>query len=79
MDIELKEKSLKLLADPHKLKHAHYTCSTYDPFKHHVERKLKYKCNETFYNHIIQLLEQEVKIHKKLIDIIDQVSLHHSP
>jgi hypothetical protein len=79
MDSELKEKSLKLLADPRKLKHIRYTYSTYDPFKHHLECKLKYKCNETFYNHIVQLIEQETIVYKKLIDIIDLVSLYHSP
>ena len=79
MDSELKEKSLKLLADPHKLKHTHYSRPMCDPFKQQLEYTFKCKCSKTFYNHIIQLLQTEVQVYKILIDIIDQVSLPHNP
>ena len=78
MDDEFKFKSLKLLADPHKFK-KHIRVSNIDSFKSSIESRFNYKLDDMIYQRIIKLIRDELIIHSVITDIINQVSLDHSP
>ena len=76
---EFKEKSLKLLADPCKLKDIQYNPKYKDSFKKELDYKFNYEVTDTVYNHIVQEIKTMLLIDSVLQDIINQVSLNHSP
>lgn len=76
---EFKEKSLKLLADPCKLKDVQYNPKYSDSFKKELDYKFNYQVTDTIYNHIIQQIKTTLQIDSVLQDIINQVSLDQSP
>ena len=76
---EFKEKSLKLLADPCKLKDIQYNPKYSDPFKKELDYKFNYEVNDTVYNHIVQEIKTILLIDSVLQDIINQVSLDQTP
>ena len=66
---EFKEKSLKLLADPCKLKDIQYNPKYSDPFKKELDYKFNCEVSDTVYNHIIQ----EIKIIITVDDIVNDI------
>ena len=76
---EFKEKSLKLLADPCKLKDIQYNPKNKDSFKKELNYKFNYEVNHTIYNHIVQEIKSLLVIDSVLQDIINQVSLDQIP
>jgi hypothetical protein len=76
---EFKEKSLKLLADPFKLKDISYNPKKNDSFKNELEYKFNYKLSELLYESITQEIEGLIIIDSVLHDIINQVNLNHNP
>ena len=76
---ELQEKSLKLLADPYKLKDIRKKNNNQDRLKNELEYKFHYPLTNKLYQHIVQIIKQELIIDSCIQDIINQVSLDHSP
>ena len=76
---EFKEKSLKLLADPCKLKDIQYNPKYKDSFKKELDYKFNYEVSDTVYNYILQDLKTILLIDSVLQDIINQVSLDQTP
>ena len=76
---ESKEKSLKLLADPCKLKDIQYNPKYKDSFKKELDYKFNYEVTDTVYNHIVQEIKTILLIDSVLQDIINQVSLDQTP
>jgi hypothetical protein len=79
MDTNTSDKSLKLLADPHKLKKKHNPYIYFNKFKYDIENKFKYKLSNHEYEHIIQNIYQDIEIIKIINNIINQVDSHHNP
>ena len=78
MDDEFRFKSLKLLADPHKFKHRRRVPNI-DSFKASIESRFNYSLDDMIYQRINKLIRTELIVHSILVDIINQVSLDHSP
>jgi hypothetical protein len=76
---EFKEKSLKLLADPWKLKDIHYNPKNNDSFKNELEYKFNCELSELLYKHITQEIENLIIIDSVLLTIINQVNSNHNP
>ena len=76
---EFKEKSLKLLADPCKLKDIQYNPKYRDSFKKELDYKFNYEVSDTVYNHIISDIKSILIIDSVLQDIINQVNSSQSP
>jgi hypothetical protein len=76
---EFKEKSLKLLADPCKLKDIQYNPKNNDKFKNELEYKFNCEVSELLYKHITQEIENLIIIDSILQTIINQVNLNHNP
>ena len=76
---EFKEKSLKLLADPYKIKNIHYNPKNNDTFKNELEYKFNYKVSELLYEHITQEIENLIITDSILQGIINQVNSNHNP
>ena len=76
---EFKEKSLKLLADPCKLKDIQYNPKYKDSFKKELDYKFNYEVTDTVYNHIVQEIKSILLIDSVLQDVINQVSLDQTP
>ena len=79
MDAELNIKSLRLLADPHKLREAKQTIPQYDSFKQSLESKFNYIIDIPLYSHIVKIIQDELIIDSVIKDIINQAILSHSP
>ena len=76
---EFKQKSLKLLADPCKLKDINYVPKNSDKLKDEIESKFKCKISDKCYSSIIQEIEIIVNVNNLLNDIINQVSSNQNP
>lgn len=76
---EFKEKSLKLLADPCKLKDIQYNPKYSDSFKKELDYKFNYEVSDVVYNHIISDIKSILIIDSVLQDIINQVNSNQSP
>ena len=76
---EFKQKSLKLLADPCKLKDSKYIPKNTDKLKEEIESKFKCKISDKCYSSIIQEIEIIVTVDSLLNDIINQVSSNQNP
>lgn len=76
---EFNEKSLKLLADPYKLKEIQYNPKYTDSFKRELDYKFNYEVSDTVYNYVVQQIKTTLLIDSVLQDIINQVSLDQSP
>ena len=76
---EFKQKSLKLLADPCKLKDIKYIPKNTDKLKDEIETKFKCKISDKCYCSIIQEIEIIVIVDTLLNDIINQVSSNQNP
>ena len=78
-ELEFKEKSLKLLADPCKLKDIQYNPKYSDPFKKELDYKFNHEFSDSVYNHIIQEIKTVLLIDSILQDIINQVDSNQTP
>ena len=78
MNDDFKIKSLKLLADPNKLREKKRIHKV-DKFKNEIECKFNYRLNNIIYQHIINTIRTELIIDSVIQDIINQVSINHSP
>ena len=76
---EFKQKTLKLLADPCKLKDSKYIPKNTDKLKDEIESKFKCKISDKCYSSIIQEIEIIVTIDGVLNAIINQVSSNQNP
>jgi len=76
---EFKQKSLKLLADPCKLKDSKYIPKNTDKLKDEIETKFKCKISDKCYCSIIQEIEIIVIVDSVLNDIINLVSSNQNP
>ena len=76
---EFKEKSLKLLADPCKLKDIQYNPKNNDKFKNELDYKFNYEVSELLYGRITQEIENLIIIDSILQTIINQVNSNHNP
>ena len=76
---EFKQKSLKLLADPCKLKDSKYVPKNTDKLKDEIESKFKCNISDKCYSSIIQEIEIIVAIDSLLNNIINQVSSNQNP
>lgn len=76
---EFKQKSLKLLADPCKLKDIKYVPKNTDKLKDEIESKFKCKISDNCYSSIIQEIEIIITVNTVLNDIINQVSSNQNP
>lgn len=76
---EFNEKSLKLLADPYKLKDIQYNPKYTDSFKRELDYKFNYEVSDIVYNYVVQQIKTTLLIDSVLQDIINQVSLDQSP
>ena len=76
---EFKQKSLKLLADPCKLKDIKYIPKNTDKLKDEIETKFKCKISDTCYSSIIQEIEIIVIVNTLLNFFINQVSSNQNP
>lgn len=76
---EFNEKSLKLLADPYKLKEIQYNPKYKDSFKRELDYKFNYEVSDTVYNYVVQQIKTTLLIDSVLQDIINQVSLDQIP
>ena len=79
MNDEFKQKSLKLLADPCKLKNHHYIPRDQDKLKDAIEYRFNYDISNTLYNVIIQDIKTLLIVDSVIQDIINQVNLDQSP
>ena len=79
MDDEFKDKTLKLLADPRKLKEIKRSFVTYDRFKNQLESKFNCSIEQPLYDKLVAMIHKELIISSIVNDIINQVSLDHSP
>ena len=79
MDTELKDRSLKLLADPHKLKDTMISFVTYDHFRYQLECKFNCSIEQPIYRRLLSMIHKELIISSVVNDIINQVDLYHSP
>jgi hypothetical protein len=79
MDTELKDRSLKLLADPHKLKDTMISFVTYDHFRYQLECKFNCSIEQPLYDKLVAMIHKELIISSIIEGIINQVSLDHSP
>ena len=70
---EFKQKSLKLLADPCKLKDSKYIPKNTDKLKDEIESKFKCKISDKCYSSIIQEIEIIVTVDSLLNDIISKI------
>lgn len=78
-DEEFNQKSLKLLADPCKLKEIKYVPKNTDKLKDEIESKFKCKISDKCYSSIIQEIEILVTVDSVLNDIINQVNSNQNP
>ena len=70
---EFNQKSLKLLADPCKLKDIKYVPKNTDKLKEEIESKFKCKVSDNSYNYILQEIEILVIVDSVLNDIISKI------
>ena len=76
---EFKQKSLKLLADPCKLKDSKYIPKHRDKLKEEIESKFKCRVSDKCYDSILQEIEIIITVEGILDDIINQVSSNQIP
>ena len=76
---EFKEKSLKLLADPCKLKDIQYNPKSRDSLKKELDYKFNCEVSDNMYNYIVGEINQILIIDNIIQDIINQVSSSQSP
>ena len=76
---EFKQKSLKLLADPCKLKDKRYIPKNTDKLKGEIETKFKCKINDNTYSLIKKEIELILTVELFTEDIINQVSSNQTP
>jgi hypothetical protein len=70
---EFNQKSLKLLADPCKLKDSKYVPKNTDKLKDEIESKFKSKISDICYTSILQEIEIIVIVDSVLNDIISKI------
>ena len=76
---EFKQKTLKLLADPCKLKDSKYIPKNIDKLKDKIESKFKCKVSDNCYSSILQDIEIIVTVDSVLNNIINQVNSNQNP
>ena len=76
---EFKQKSLKLLADPCKLRDSKYIPKNTDKLKDEIESKFKCKINDNTYSLIKKEMEIIITVELVVNDIINQVNSNQTP
>ncbi len=79
MDEQSKNKSLKLLADPNKLKEYNKSKIKRNTLKNHIEQHFKYKLSDKLYINIIESINITILVDQFLTDIINQVIEYRNP
>jgi hypothetical protein len=79
MDDSFKDRSLKLLADPHKLKETKISFVKYDHLKYQLECKFNCEIDKPLYSKLLTVIHMELMIHSVVKDIINQVVRDHNP
>ncbi len=72
-EAEFNQKTLKLLADPCKLRASKYIPKNIDKLKEEIELKFKCRLSNISYNYIIQEIEILVTVDSVLNDIISKI------
>mgnify|MGYP001111707578 CR=1 FL=1 len=75
----MEEKSLRLLADPNKLKEQRKLVLGYNRFKNQLECEFNCDITDKLYQRLYKMIEREIMIHSVLSDIIDQAIQYHNP
>jgi len=76
---EFTRKSLKLLADPNKLKDIKYLHRDIDKLKEEIESHYNCRLSDNTYNYIKNDIECRIIVEELLNDIINQVNPHQTP
>jgi len=79
MDSKFNIASLKLLADPHKLKISRNAIIQYDGFRQSLESKFNCTIDSDMYSHILMIIQTELTVDYVIKDIINRVILNHNP
>jgi|TARA_B110000977_G_C10735232_1_gene360701 hypothetical protein len=73
MDDEFKDKTLKLLADPRKLKEIKRSFVTYDHFKNQLEYKFNCSIEQPLYDKLVAMIHKELIISSIMDTIIYKI------
>jgi hypothetical protein len=73
MDDEFKDKTLKLLADPRKLKETKRTFVRYDPLKYQLECKFNCSIEQPLYDKLVAMIHKELIISSIMDTIIYKI------
>ena len=73
MDDEFKYKTLKLLADPRKLKEIKRSFVTYDHFKNQLESKFNCSIEQPLYDKLVAMIHKELIISSIMDTIIYKI------
>ena len=76
---EVKIRSLKLLADPHKLKEPKKMIMRYDRLRQELESKFNYTIDDNLYAHLLKIIQVNMIIDSIIKNAINQVILNHNP
>lgn len=79
MNYKMDDKTLKLLADPHKLKIRKTSFIQYDNLRYHLECKFDAPIRDYLYTRLLEIIESHIIVDSVLQDIINQVTLSHNP
>jgi len=79
MDDVFQEKSMKLLADPLKMRKFQPKTETYDRLRSSVESTFEYKLTDESYQRIRSHIYQDLVLDSVMKDIINQVALRQNP
>lgn len=79
MDGVFQEKSMKLLADPLKMRKHSTKAETYDRLRSSIESTFEYKLTNQTYQRIRRDIYNDLVIDSVMQDIINQVALRQNP
>jgi len=76
---EIRIRSLKLLADPHKLKGSNKMIMRCDRFRQELDTKFNYNVTDNLYAHLLKIIQVNIIIDSIINNAINQVILNHNP
>jgi len=79
MDDVFQEKSMKLLADPLKMRKLQTKTETYDRLRSSLESTFDYKLTDESYQRIRSHIYHDLVLDSVMQDLINQVTLHQNP
>lgn len=79
MDDVFQEKSMKLLADPLKMRKLQTKTETYDRLRSSLESTFDYKLTDESYQRIRSHIYHELVLDSVMQDLINQVTLRQNP